>query len=507
MRDTLRELVATRRRGGQALDFGIGVEVEYATRGEQLLPGLTRPVDVFAVDGARGSPAPTALVVTPRPRTKRRLVWRRADSDAHRREGEGSDGQVRWRGHIWKEHWRPMVQASTTSAGLPLSGIRVLDLTLARAGPTCVRHLADWGADVIRIEPSATQGEDAAGLRHGFDFQNLHRNKRAIQLDLKSPEGHAAFMRLVETSDVIVENMRPSVKQRLRIAWDDVRVVNPRIVYGSISGFGQDGPYGHRAGVDQIAQGMGGLMSITGAPGQGPMRVGVPINDLVAGTLLALAISMALVERARTGVGRWVYTSLLEAGIFMLDFQASRWLMAGEVASQAGNDHPTGIPTGVFPTSDGHINIAASSARMWERFCDVLDRAEWKTRPEWRTQRGRSHDRAALNAAIGELTRMQPAAHWIDLFDAAGIPCGPIYNIDQVFADPQVQHLGMATTMRRSAAAGGDTQVVASPLNFSGLARDIRLPTPDAGDHTDEVLQSIGYAEAEIGALRENGVT
>src|SRR6202158_3206468 len=261
---------------------------------------------------------------------------------------------------------------TATSAVLPLSGIRVLDLTLARAGPTCVRHLADWGADVIRIEPPST-AEDAAGMRHSFDFQNLHRNKRAIRLDLKSPEGHAAFVRVVETADVVVENMRPQVKHRLRVAFDDVKAVNPCIVYGSISGFGQDGPYGHRAGVDQIAQGMGGLMSITGLPGQGPVRVGVPIDDLVAGTLLALGISMALVERARTGVGRWITTSLLEAQLFMLDFQAARWLIAGEVAAQAGNDHPTGIPTGVFPTRDGQINIAASGDHMFRRFCEAAD--------------------------------------------------------------------------------------------------------------------------------------
>jgi crotonobetainyl-CoA:carnitine CoA-transferase CaiB-like acyl-CoA transferase len=389
---------------------------------------------------------------------------------------------------------------------LPLSGIRVLDLTLARAGPTCVRHLADWGADVIRIEPPAVQSEDAAGMRHGFDFQNLHRNKRAIRLDLKSDDGHAAFMRLVKTADVVVENMRPSVKGRLRVAWDDVRTVNPRIVYGSISGFGQDGPYGHRAGVDQIAQGMGGLMSITGLPGQGPVRVGVPIDDLVAGTLLALGISMALVERARTGVGRWVSTSLLEAQIFMLDFQAARWLIAGEVAPQAGNDHPTGIPTGVFPTSDGHINIAASSGRTWERFCGVIGRPEWTEKPEWRTQRGRSQDRTAINAAIGEITREQPADHWIKVMDEAGIPCGPIYTIDQVFADPQVQHLGMATPMRGAAVQGGEALVVASPLNFSGLKREIRLPTPEAGNHTDEVLASVGYTKEEIADLRQKGV-
>src|SRR5271165_357339 len=291
---------------------------------------------------------------------------------------------------------------------LPLSGIVVLDLTLARAGPTCVRHLADWGAEIIRIEPPAT-GEDIAGARDGFDFQNLHRNKRAVHLNLKDKLGHAAFMRLVARADVVVENMRAEVKHRLHVSWDDVRAVNPRIVYGSISGFGQTGPYGKRAGVDQIAQGMGGLMSITGEPGRGPMRVGIPMVDLTAGNLLALGIIMALFDRHRTGVGRWVTTSLLEAQVFMLDFQAARWLFDGEVAKQAGNDHPTGIPTGVFPASDGHINIAASSARLWGRFCDAIGRPDWLTREGWQTQKGRSDDRAAINAAIAEVTKHKPA--------------------------------------------------------------------------------------------------
>jgi formyl-CoA transferase len=389
------------------------------------------------------------------------------------------------------------------SDGLPLSGITVLDLTLARAGPTCVRHLADWGANVIRIEPPATGGEDAAGNRHGFDFQNLHRNKRAIRLNLKDPAGHAAFMRLATTADVIVENMRAEVKHRLKVSYDDVRPINPRIVYGSISGFGQDGPYGKRAGVDQIAQGMGGLMSITGLPGQGPVRVGVPIADLSAGNLLALGIVMALFERTRTGVGRWVHTSLLEAQIFMLDFQASRWLIGREVAPQAGNDHPTGIPTGVFPTSDGHINIAASSARVFERFCDAIGRTDWKTKPEWKSQKGRSADRAAINAAIGEITRQKPAAYWIELFEGAGIPCGPINTIDQVFADPQVRHLGMATPMRHPAL--GELEVVASPINMTGIPRKVRLATPEAGAHTDEVLRAAGYSDADIAALRNKG--
>jgi len=387
---------------------------------------------------------------------------------------------------------------------MPLAGLRVLDLTLARAGPTCVRHLADWGADVIRIEPPPTGGEDIAGARHGFDFQNLHRNKRAMHLNLKEPAGHEAFLRLVKTADVVVENMRAQVKHRLKIAYEDLRAVNPRIVYGSISGFGQDGPYGQRAGVDQIAQGMGGLMSITGLPGQGPVRVGIPIADLTAGNLLALGIMIALFDRERTGVGRWVTTSLLEAQVFMLDFQASRWLMAKEVAPQAGNDHPTGIPTGVFPTSDGHINIAASSARLWERFCDAIERPDWKAKPEWQTQKGRSADRAAINEAIGAVTRTRPAAHWIELFEGAGIPCGPIYTIDQVFADPQVRHLGMARRM--DSPALGATEVVASAINISGVPKDIRTPPPEAGADTDAVLRSIGYDADQIAAMRAKGV-
>jgi len=394
-------------------------------------------------------------------------------------------------------------QAAAVEMRLPLAGVVVLDLTLARAGPTAVRHLADWGADVIRIEPPDTGGEEISGDRDGPDFQNLHRNKRMVQLNLKSPEGHAAFMRLVAKADVILENMRAAVKHRLRIAWEDVHAVNPRLVYGSISGFGQSGPYGARAGVDQIAQGMSGLMSITGLPGQGPVRAGIPIADLTAGNLLALGIMVALFERERTGVGRWVHTSLLEAQTFMLDFQAARWLMKGEVAGQAGNDHPTGIPTGVFPTADGHINLAASSSRLWERFCTAIGHKEWLEHPGWDTQSGRSEDRKAINATIGEVTATKPSAHWIELFEEVGIPCGPIYAIDQVFADPQIQHLGLATPVEHPRL--GRTELVSSPLNLSGLPRTIRTATPEKGEHTAEVLRSVGYSDAEIAELKGKG--
>jgi formyl-CoA transferase len=401
----------------------------------------------------------------------------------------------------------PLAATGAHAAGkehLPLHGITVLDLTLARAGPTCVRHLADWGANIIRIEPPETGGEDLMGRREGFDFQNLHRNKRMMRLNLKAPEGHAAFMRLAEKADVVIENMRATVKHKLKVSYDDVRKVNPRIVYGSISGFGQTGPYGKRAGVDQIVQGMGGLMSVTGLPGQGPVRVGLPIADLTAGNLLALAVVMALFDRTRTGVGKWVHTSLLEVQIFMMDFQAARWLISKEVAKQAGNDHPTSIPTGVFPTSDGHINIAASSARVFARFCDAIGRPEWQNKEEWNSVTKRSAARKEINAAISEVTRTKPSAHWVELFEEAGVPCGPIYTMDQVFADPQVQHLGMAAPVKSPRL--GDTHLVASAINMEGLPRKIYNATADAGQHTDEILGSVGYTKAEIEKLRAAGV-
>jgi formyl-CoA transferase len=387
---------------------------------------------------------------------------------------------------------------------LPLRGVRVLDLTVARAGPTCVRHLADWGADVIRIEPPDTAAGELLGKRDGFDYQNLHRNKRAMVLNLKSEEGRAIFFRLAERADVIVENMRAKVKYRLGIDYDSVRRVNKRIVYASISGFGQDGPYGHRAGVDQIAQGMGGLMSITGEPGQGPLRVGIPIADLTAGNLLALAVMMALYQRRDTGEGRWVHTSLLEAQVFMLDFQASRWLLAGEVAKQAGNDHPTGIPTGVFPTADRPITIAASSSKQWERFCDTVGRPEWKDRAEWKTGDGRSKDRAAINKAIAEVTRTKPSLHWIETLDDAGIPCGPINTIDQVFEDPQVKHLGLAQPVQHPRL--GAQRLVGTPINLAGIADRVRSPTAEVSQHTHEVLAELGFDPDAIAGLKAKGV-
>jgi crotonobetainyl-CoA:carnitine CoA-transferase CaiB-like acyl-CoA transferase len=389
---------------------------------------------------------------------------------------------------------------------LPLSHLSVLDLTAHRAGPTAVRQLADWGAHVIKIEPPSDGKNDSmGGARHGFDFQNLHRNKKSITLNLKSTEGHAIFMKLATKADVIVENYRSDVKHRLKVDYDTVAKVNPRIVYGSIAGFGQSGPDAARPGVDQIAQGMGGLMSITGEPGRGPMRVGIPIADLTSGLLLAQAIMLALYNRERTGKGQWVHTSLIEAQIFMLDFQASRWLMKGEVAKQAGNDHPTSIPTGVFPTQDGYINIAAAGDKMWKRAAEALGAAALIDHPEHATPTLRSQNRKALNERIGDVTRTNTSAHWIEALNKAGVPCGPINTIDKTFAEPQVQHLGIARPVNHPKL--GDIKVVGQPINLSDFPQPAALkPTPDLGQHTDEVLTDLGYDPAKIAALKSGGV-
>jgi len=383
-----------------------------------------------------------------------------------------------------------------------LSRFTVLDLTRVRSGPTCVRQLADWGATVIKIDALTEDsgGEQPGGPRRGSDFQNLHRNKRAMTLNLKDERGLAVFKRLAAKADVVVENFRPDVKKKLGIDYESLAAINPRIVYGSISGFGQDGPYHKRPGFDQIAQGMGGLMSITGAPGEGPMRVGIPVADLTAGLFCAMGILTALLEREVSGKGQWVQTSLLQAQIFMLDFQAARWLMEKEVAKQAGNNHPTSIPTGVFKTSDGYLNIATTGGRIWERCAQAIGAPELYSHPDYATAPLRSKNRNALNAEIEKRTVTKSTETWVREFNEAGVPCGPIYAIDQMFEDAQVKHLGIAQDVPND--EGRPIRLVGQPVTLSRTPSKMVARPPEFGEQTDEVLKEFGFAADEIAQLR-----
>jgi formyl-CoA transferase len=384
---------------------------------------------------------------------------------------------------------------------LPLEHLRVIDLTRARSGPTCVRQLADMGAQVIKVE----QPDDDEGVsRHNSDFQNLHRNKRSLVLNLKDPRGLAILKQLVSRSDVLVENYRPEVKKRLGIDYAVLRLLNPRLIYASISGFGQTGPYKDRPGYDQIAQGMGGLMSITGPPANGPWRVGIPIADLSAGLLAAQGILVALLERERSGEGQWVHTSLLEAMVSMLDFQATRWLIDKEVPPQAGNNHPTGIPTGTFRVRDGYINIAASGQHMWKRLCEALDAAELYEDPRFSTPGRRSRNRDALNVILEEKLQAKTAAEWVEILNTAGVPCGPILAIDQVFANEQVQHLGLAQAVLHPQL--GPLQVLGLPVTLSRTPGAVRTPTAEKGEHSDQILRELGISPEEIQQLHDEGV-
>ncbi len=388
-------------------------------------------------------------------------------------------------------------------ASTVLSKYKVLDLTRARAGPTAVKQLADWGASVIKIEMPDTGGPSDFAARHSPDFQNLHRNKRSLTLNLKDPKGVEIFKKLAADADVIIENYRPDVKNRLGIDYETIKAINPKIVYGSISGFGQDGPYRNRPGVDPIIQGMGGHMWVTGEPGRGPMRSGAAISDVTAGLLLANGVCMALIERETSGEGQWVHTSLIEAMIFLLDFQAARWTMKQELPGQVGNNHPTNSPMGVFKSSDGYFTIAPTPG-MWKKFCAAIGRDDLVNHADYATAQDRAKNRTALNAEIDSATSQKESAAWIKIMNETGVPCGPIYTLAETFADPQIQHIGIAQSVPSESL--GEVTLIGQAIHMSRTPNKLVAGTAECGAHTDEILAELGYGNDQVTDLRETGV-
>ncbi|HET7547489.1 MAG TPA: CaiB/BaiF CoA-transferase family protein [Usitatibacter sp.] len=390
-------------------------------------------------------------------------------------------------------------------ASQALARFRVIDLTQVRAGPTAARQLADWGADVIQVQmPEHMRGDDTLGGQEGSDYQYTHRNKRSITLDLKQAEGIAVLKKLVARADVLLENFRPDVKHRLGIDYESLSAINPRLVYASISGFGQTGPYANRPGFDQIAQGMGGLMSVTGLPGHGPLRVGIPIADLCAGIFAAYGVTVALLEREQSGRGQWLHTSLLEALVYMMDFQTARWTIEGEIPGQAGNFHPTSIPTGVYRTKDGHINIAVFGGKIWERFCHALGAPEWIEDERSKSKASRSVHRDWLNAEIEKKLARGTSAHWIETLNEAGVACGRINDMREVFEEPQVKHLGMLKKVVSE--RFGEQALVGQPVTLTRTPSTLARATPRRGEHSEEILREVGFGEGELARMKAAGV-
>jgi formyl-CoA transferase len=390
-------------------------------------------------------------------------------------------------------------------ASAALSRFRVIDLTQVRAGPTACRQLADWGADVIQVQmPEHMRGDDTLGGQDGSDYQYTHRNKRSITLNLKEPEGIAVLKQLIATADVVVENFRPDVKFRLGIDYETLSKDHPSLVYASISGFGQTGPLAQRPGFDQIAQGMSGLMSVTGKPGDGPMRVGIPIADLCAGIFAAQGILVALLEREASGRGQWLHTSLLESMVYMMDFQTSRWLIDSDVPTQAGNYHPTSIPTGVYKAKDGYMNIAVFGSKIWERFCDILGAPEWVTDERYKDKQGRSIHRDSINAEINRRLATQERAYWVEKFNAGGVACGLINDVKGVFEEPQIQHLGMVKDI--VSIHQGPQRLVGQPVQLERTPSTIARAAPKRGEHSEEILRELGLETNTLTRLKAQGV-
>ena len=392
---------------------------------------------------------------------------------------------------------------------MPLSGVRVLDLGRHLAGPTCAMLLGDLGADVIKIEKPGV-GEDGRSAGPPFFegvsafFLSANRNKRSLTLDIKRPEGQETFRRLADTADVVVENFRPGVMDALNIDYDAMSERNPRIIYCSISGFGADGPFAGRPGLDQIIQGVSGLMSVTGFEGDDPVRVGIPIADLLTGLYGAYGVLAALQARERTGCGQMVNTSLLEAMVGTMGFQAVRYLNGGGVPPPAGNHHPINAPYGVFKAKDGYLTLGATGDKRWMQFCQLLGTEEWLHDPRFKSNGDRYANRLLLQELINEKLQARTVAEWEQFLNDAGIPAGPVYAMDGALDHPQTRHREMV--VEREHPILGTVSLLGLPVKFSATPGDVHRIPPGLGEHTEEILREIGVEEDESRSLREQGI-
>ncbi len=383
----------------------------------------------------------------------------------------------------------------------------MLDLGRFVAGPFCAVLMGDMGAEVIKIELPG-RGDDTRS--HGVIvngessyFVGMNRSKKSLTLDLKSEEGKEIFRRLVRQADVIVENFRPDVMRKLGLQYEILREINPAIIYCGISGFGKDGPYALRPSFDFIAQGMSGLMSVTGFPDRDPVRVGIPISDFVAAIYAAYGILAALVARQRTGQGQEVQISLVDGMVSLLSFQADKYFGRGEVPERGGNDHGVTSPYGTFKALDGYINIAPAGDLMWERLARALGREDLIQDPRFLTNDLRCQHRMEVNQIITEITSKRTMADWIEYLNKAGVPCGPIYNVPQTFADPQIRHQEMVLELEQPS---GRVKTLGFPLKLSRTPAALHRPAPQLGQHTEEILANLSYSAAQIKDLRDRGV-